>query len=72
MAINYFSPVRLTLALLPTLIERGGPDREHLVGRGPAGAAERGGVRRDQGRAHGVVGVHGGRPARHRRRACTW
>ena len=68
MQINYFSPIRLTLALLPELIERGGPDREHLVGRGPALAAGRGGVRRDEGRAHGVVGVDAGRPPRHRRR----
>ena len=54
MAINYFSPVRLTLALLPELIERSGPHREHLVGRGPARPAGRGRVHRVEGRAHRV------------------
>ena len=36
MTINYFSPVRLTLALLPGLIAARRPHRQHLVGRGPA------------------------------------
>ena len=57
MAINYFSPVRLTLALLPGLIERSG----RIVNISSVAArlepAERGGVRRVEGRAHGVVRV---------------
>ena len=65
MAINYFSPVRLTLALLPGLIERGGPHREHLVGRGTARPADRGGVRRDaRRRITAWSESHGGRPRR--------
>ena len=71
MAINYFSPVRLTLALLPGLIERGGRivNISSVAARlGPPG---RGRVLGDEGRDHRVVRVHGGRPARHRRAACT-
>ena len=67
MAINYFSPVRLTLALLPELVERAGPHRVHVVGRGAAVAAGRGRVRRVEGRDLGVGRVHEGRSARHRR-----
>ena len=74
MAINYFSPVRLTLALLPELIERSGRDREHLVGRGAARAAERGRVHRVEGRADRLVRVDAGRPGGGRAPtcACTW
>ena len=44
MAVNYLSPVRLTLALLPRLIERERTDRQHLLHRGTSGARHRGGV----------------------------
>ena len=64
MTLNYFSPIRLTLALLPGLIERGRPDREHLVGGGAPRSAGRGRVHGDQGRADRVHRVDGGRPAR--------
>ena len=71
MAINYFSPVRLTLALLPGARRARRPHRVPLVGRGAPVAARRGGVRGVEGRDLGVGRVHEGRPARHRRSRST-
>ena len=46
----------------PAVIERGAGSRQRLVGRGPALAAGRGGVRRVEGGDHGVLRGDGGRP----------
>ena len=71
MRINYFSPVRLTLALLDEIVDRGG--RLMYVSSVAARlvTARRVGVRGDQGRDLGVGRVPAGRPARHAPCKCT-
>ena len=67
MRINYFSPVRLTFALLAEIIERGGRIVyvSSVAARLSPPAEAR--VRGDEGRDLGVGRVHEGRPPRHRR-----
>ena len=69
MRINYFSPVAISLALLPRMLERGVRDDRQRVEPGrPAGHHGRGGLLRLEVRAGGLERVDGRRPRRDRRR----
>ena len=69
MRINYFSPVAISLALLPRMLERSaGHDRQRLEPGRPAGHHGRGGLLGVEVRAGGLERIDGGRPGRHRRR----
>ena len=69
MRINYFSPVAISLALLPRMLERGvGHDRQRLEPRRAPGHHGRGGLLGLEVRPGRLERVHGHRPRRHGRR----
>ena len=64
MTVNYFSPVAITLALLPRMLARGiGHHRQRVEPGRPAGHHHRGGLQRLQVRPGRVERVDGRRPA---------